>query len=81
MRAMSVFTSLQRFGGSLLCTSALGMKAALKERVHERVRCDSPKPAHLVANTGSECADAGALSHPRVNVCACGCPCRSSGRP
>lgn len=32
------------------------------------------------ANTGSECADAGALSRPRVNACACVYPCRSSGR-
>lgn len=33
------------------------------------------------ANTGSGCADAGALSRPRVSVCACECPCRSLGRP
>jgi len=33
------------------------------------------------ANTGSECAGAGALSRPRANACACVYPCRSSGRP
>lgn len=44
--------------------------------------CETPKlAAHLAANTGSECADAGALCRPRANACACGCPCRSLGRP
>lgn len=37
--------------------------------------------ASLAANTGSECAGAGALSRPRANACACECPCRSWGRP
>lgn len=37
--------------------------------------------ARLDANTGSECAGAGALSRPRASVCACVCPCRSLGRP
>ncbi len=41
-------------------------------------------PKHAVspaANTGSECAGAGALSRPRVNVCVCVYPCRFLGRP
>lgn len=37
--------------------------------------------ASMAANTGSGYAGAGALSHPRVNVCGCVCPCRSWGRP
>lgn len=47
-----------------------------------RVECESSVlSGSLAANTDSECADAGALSRPRVNVCECEYPCRPLGRP
>lgn len=56
------------------------MSLHAQERVH--VRVETPKlAACLAANTGSECAGAGALSRPRANACVCVYPCRSSGRP
>lgn len=53
-----------------------------RKHVHVRVERETPKlAASLAANTGSECAGAGALSRPRANACACEYPCRSLGRP
>ncbi len=58
------------------------MSLHARERVHVRVEREAPKRAAiLAANTGSECAGAGALSRPRANACVCVYPCRSSGRP
>lgn len=50
-------------------------------RTDVSIRELNARSPRLTTNTGSECADAGALSRPRVNACACECPCRFSGRP